>query len=214
MKQTTAAIHVPGKLREGAIAPPIHLSTTFEHGPANESLHGFEYIRASNPNVDDLQIRLAAIEGAQHCVSFSSGMAAGVAVLQSLPPGSHVVFHQALYFDFKTLASNLLPKWGIKASSIDLTDDDALQQVSSQNPSLIWFETPANPTMDVLDISKICAWAKPLGAKVLVDSTFAPPIIQQPLKLGADYVLHSLTKYMGGHSDVQGGAILFDTPEG
>ncbi len=209
MHDETKAIHIPRRRFNGAIAPPIQLSTTYEHGPAGERLHGFEYIRDDNPNVNDLESRLAAIEAADGAVAFGSGMAAGAALLSRLSPGSRVVFHQNLYFDFRKLADSILPNWGIECSSVDLGDATVRAREFAKGVDLVWFETPSNPLIDVLDIETICREAKAGHAKVLVDGTFATPVVQRPLELGANYVLHSLTKYMGGHSDVQGGAIAF-----
>ena len=209
MHDETKAIHIPTRRTNGSIAPPIELSTTFEHGPAGEHLHGFEYIRDNNPNVSDLEARLAAIEGADGAVAFGSGMAAGAAILLRLAPGSRVLFHKDLYFDFRKLAEKILPNWGLHCESIDLADTAARSQAFGDGVDLVWFETPSNPSIDVLDIQAICREAKASNAEVLVDGTFATPVVQRPLQLGADYVLHSLTKYMGGHSDVQGGAIAY-----
>jgi len=209
MHDETKAIHIPSRRLQGAVAAPIQLSTTFEHGPAGEHLHGFEYVRDGNPNVDDLQTRLAAIEGSDGAVVFGSGMAAGAAVLSRLAPGSHVVFHKDLYFDFRSLAKNVLPNWGLHCESVDLSDVAARTRAFAKGVDLVWFETPSNPLIDVLDIKSISNEAKKAGGIVLVDGTFATPVVQRPLDLGATYVLHSLTKYMGGHSDVQGGAIVF-----
>jgi len=209
MHDETKAIHIPNRRLQGSVAPPIQLSTTYEHGPDGELIHGFEYVRGSNPNVDDLQIRLAAIEGADGAVAFASGMAAGTAVLSLLPPGSRVLFHEDLYFDFRVLAEKVLPNWGVHFESIDLSDASARSRAFVDGVDLVWFETPSNPLIDILDIEAICAEAKQHGADVLVDGTFATPVVQRPLALGATYVLHSLTKYMGGHSDVQGGAIAY-----
>lgn len=209
MHDETKAIHVPTRRLHGSIAPPIELSTTFEHGPAGERLHGFEYIRDDNPNVSDLETRLAAIEGADGAVAFGSGMAAGAAVLSRLAPGSRILFHKDLYFDFRRLAQKILPNWGLTCESVDLTDAAARSQAWQQRTDLVWFETPSNPSIDVLDIKAICDEAQAQGAEVLVDGTFATPVVQRPLDLGATYVLHSMTKYMGGHSDVQGGCIAY-----
>lgn len=209
MHDETKAIHIPTRRLNGSIAPPIELSTTFEHGPAGEHLHGFEYIRDKNPNVSDLETRLAAIEGADGAVAFGSGMAAGAALLSRLTPGARVVFHKDLYFDFRKLAERILPNWGLECQSIDLADATARSEAFTKGVDLVWFETPSNPSMDVLDIETICGEAKASGAEVLVDGTFATPVVQRPLALGANFVLHSLTKYMGGHSDVQGGAIAY-----
>lgn len=209
MQDETKAIHLGARRTQGSIAPAIQLSTTFEHGPAGEHLHGFEYIRDGNPNVDDLEVRLAGLEDADGAVAFGSGMGAGVAVLSRLNPGARVLFHKDLYFDFRALAQKVLPKWGLQCVSVDLSDVAERKRAYENGVDLIWFETPSNPLIDVLDIKTISEEARTRGAAVLVDGTFATPVVQKPLALGATYVLHSLTKYMGGHSDVQGGAIAY-----
>lgn len=209
MRDETKAIHLGARRTDGSIAPAIQLSTTFEHGPAGEHLHGFEYIRDGNPNVDDLEARLAGLENADGAVAFGSGMSAGVAVLSRLKPGSRILFHKNLYFDVRALAQKILPNWGLQCVSVDLSDLAQRQRAYADGVDLVWFETPSNPLIDVLDIQMISDEARALGAAVLVDGTFATPVVQKPLAHGATYVLHSLTKYMGGHSDVQGGAIAF-----
>jgi len=207
MNPETIAIHAPRR-RDGAVAPSISLSTTFEHGPANEMLHDHAYIRASNPNVCDLESRLAAVEGGAGAVAYASGMAAGAGLLSTLKPGSRVVFHNNLYYDFKRLSAEILPDWGVEGVFVDMRHEAALAAALSEETALLFFETPSNPGLDVIDIECMTSLAKAVGAKTLVDNTFATPAIQKPLDHGADYVMHSLTKYMGGHSDVQGGAII------
>ena len=209
MKDETKAIHIGVRRANGGVVPAIQLSTTFEHGPAGEHLHGFEYIRDGNPNVDDLETRLAALENADGAVAFGSGMGAGVAVLSTLNPGARILFHKDLYFDVRALAEKVLPNWGLRCVSVDLTNEQARQEAYRDGVDLIWFESPSNPLIDILDIRTISNEASKHGADVLVDGTFATPVIQKPIDLGATYVLHSLTKYMGGHSDVQGGAIAY-----
>ncbi|MEZ5915753.1 MAG: aminotransferase class I/II-fold pyridoxal phosphate-dependent enzyme [Parvularculaceae bacterium] len=214
MKPETLAIHVPQKRRDGAIAPPIHLSTTFEHGPASERLFEYEYIRSANPNVNDLESRRARLERGCGAGVISSGMAAGAALFNTLQPGSELLFHKDVYFDFKNLAQTLLPNSGLRARFIDLRDEDAVDRALSGKTALVCFETPSNPRLEIIDIKAISDKAHRVGAKILVDSTFATPALQNPLALGADYALHSLTKYVGGHSDVQGGAIVVaDQPD-
>ena len=194
---------------QGSVAPPIQLSTTFEHGPAGERLHGYEYVREGNPNVDDLQSRLAAIDNADGAIAFGSGMAAAAAVLSRLAPGARVIFHKDLYFDIRKLSNRYLPNWGLRCDSVDLTDSQARKNALSDKADLVWFETPSNPQLDVINIEAVCQEAREIGADVLVDGTFATPALQKPLEHGASFVLHSLTKYIGGHSDVQGGAIAY-----
>jgi cystathionine gamma-synthase len=212
VKPETTAIHVPARIYDGAIAPPIHLTTTFEHGPANELIHGFQYVRHANPNVNDLETRLTALEGGIGAVAYASGMAAGIALLNTLPRGATVVFHNTIYFDFLTFGRSRLSDWGISARIIDCRDAAALRKALTESEgngaALVWLESPTNPTLDLIDIEAVSKIAAEHGAKTLVDSTFATPVLQRPFDLDADYVLHSTTKYMGGHSDVQGGALI------
>jgi len=208
VKPETTAIHVPARVYDGAIAPPIHLTTTFEHGPANELIHGFQYVRHANPNVNDLETRLAALEGGIGAVAYASGMAAGIALLNTLPRGATVVFHDTIYFDFRTFGRSQMSDWGLGAKIIDCRNDAALREALEAGAALVWLESPTNPTLDLIDIEAVSKMAAEHGAKTLVDSTFATPVLQRPFDLGADYVLHSTTKYMGGHSDVQGGALI------
>ncbi len=135
-------------------------------------------------------------------------MAAGIAVLNTLPPGSTVIFHQSVYFDFLTFGRTRAKDWGLDVRVVDCRDETALDTALAGGASLVWLESPANPTMDLIDIKGVSEKAGAAGARTLVDGTFATPALQQPLALGADYVLHSLTKYIGGHSDVQGGAVV------
>lgn len=208
MKPETAAIHVPDRRYDGAVAPPIHLTTTFEHGAAaNELTHGYLYVRHGAPNISDLEARIAALEGGAACVAFASGMAAAAAVLGTLRPGERAVLHRDLYFDVKTLAREELPLKNIKVDFADLADPQTVADALSSPASLVWIETPTNPMLDIIDIAAVAKAALRAGAKLMVDTTFASPALQNPLALGADYVMHSATKYMGGHSDVQGGAI-------
>jgi cystathionine gamma-synthase len=192
----------------GALAPPIHLSTTFEHGPAAEAIHSFLYIREKNPTQLRLEGAMARLEGGIAALVFASGMAAGAAALQALPAGSHVVFSDDLYIDVRNLIRDFLPAWGIEHSVVDMQDLQALKAALRPNTKLVWGETPSNPLMKVLDIMAIAALAHQAGARLLIDSTFATPVLQRPLGLGADVVLHSTTKYCGGHSDVQGGCLV------
>jgi cystathionine gamma-synthase len=192
----------------GALAPPIHLSTTFEHGPQAERLHGYLYIREANPTQTRLEEALAVVEGGEAALVFASGLAAGAAYLQALPAGSHVIFPDDVYYDFRTIAREMLPRWGMGASIVATTDPAEVRAALRPQTRLVWIETPSNPMLKVTDIGAIAALAHAAGAQLLVDGTFATPILQRPLDLGADVVLHSTTKYLGGHSDVQGGALV------
>jgi cystathionine gamma-synthase len=197
----------------GALSPPLHLSTTFEHGPASEAIHQFRYAREKNPTQLRLEAALRDLEGGLAAVVFSSGMAAAAAMVQTLEPGSHVIFSDDLYIDIRNLAGDFLPGWGIDSSIENLQDFDALRRAIRPSTKLIWIETPSNPLLKILDIQSISHIARQAGALLLVDNTFATPILQRPLSLGADVVLHSTTKYCGGHSDVQGGCLVVKSQE-
>src|SRR6266699_3291510 len=197
----------------GALSPPLHLSTTFEHGPASEAIHGFRYAREKNPTQLRLEAALRDLEGGLAAVVFSSGMAAAAAVLQTLKSGSHVIFSDDIYIDVRNLARDFLPVWGIDSSIENLQDLDGLSRALRPSTKLIWIETPSNPLLKILDIQSLSLIARQAGALLLVDNTFATPILQRPLSLGADVVLHSTTKYCGGHSDVQGGCLIVKSQE-
>jgi cystathionine gamma-synthase len=207
----TLAVHAGGAPdpQTGAIAPPIHLSTTFVHGPEAERVHGFMYIRESNPTQERLESALAAIEGGEAALAFASGMAAGTACVQSLPQRAHVLIADDGYYDFRTVGTEFLPGWGGEASLVDMTSLDAVRRALRPNTRLLVVESPSNPLMKVADLAALAEIAHGAGAALMVDGTFATPALQRPLELGADVVQHSTTKYLGGHSDVQGGALVF-----
>ncbi len=211
MRFETRAVHAAAEpdSETGALAPPLHLSTTFEHGPAGERRAGHLYIRESNPTQSRLEEALAILDGGEAALVFSSGVAAGAAYLQSLDPGSHVLFHRDIYYAFKTMALEFLPRWGLESSFVDMTDLPAMRAAIRPATRLLWAETPTNPLLQILDLRAIVAEAARAKSRVLVDGTFATPALQRPLELGADVVLHSTTKYLGGHGDVQGGALVF-----
>jgi cystathionine gamma-synthase len=197
----------------GAVAPPIHLSTTFDHGPASEGPHGYHYIREANPTQARLERALAALDGGDSALVFASGMAASAAFLQALPPGSHVVFPDDIYLGNRILARDHFPRWGLTSSTVTMSDLDAVRKALTPATRLLWAESPSNPLMKVADLTGLAELAHAAGAQLLVDGTFATPVLQQPLALGADAVLHSTTKYLGGHSDVQGGALVLKRGE-
>ncbi|HKO22872.1 MAG TPA: aminotransferase class I/II-fold pyridoxal phosphate-dependent enzyme, partial [Candidatus Eisenbacteria bacterium] len=201
MRFETRTVHAGGEPdpATGAIAPPLHLSTTFEHGPAGEPhAAGHIYVRESNPTQSRLEEALAAVEGGEVALAFGSGVGAGAACLQALEPGAHILFHRDLYYAFRTMALEYVPRWGMEASFVDMTDLDALEHALRPNTQLVWTESPTNPMMQILDLRAIAALSKGAGALLLVDGTFASPALQRPLELGADVVLHSTTKYLGG----------------
>ncbi|KAF1701424.1 trans-sulfuration enzyme family protein [Pseudoxanthomonas suwonensis] len=193
----------------GALSPPLQLATTFEHTPDGQLPQGFLYQRYDNPTQQETEQVLAALEGAKRALLFPTGMAAGATALQALPPGSHVLLCDDSYFTFRVLAAQQFPRWGLECTIVDFTDLDAVRAALRPNTALLWAESPSNPLLKVSDIAALADIAHEAGARLLVDSTFAPAVIQQPLALGADIVLHSATKYLGGHGDVMGGVLAF-----
>lgn len=192
----------------GAIAPPLYLSTTFEHGPEGENLHGFTYVRHGNPNQMKLEIALADIEGGESCLVYASGLAAAASFLQGLPEGGHVVLQRDVYYGVRQIAHRYLRRWGLSFTEVDARDLEAVAAAMVPETCLLWVESPTNPLLHVVDLSALADLAHDHGAELLVDGTFASPALQRPLSLGADVVMHSTTKYLGGHSDVQGGALI------
>ena len=211
MRIETLAIHAGGEAdREtGAATPPIHLSTTFKHGPAGERVAGYEYQREGNPTNDRLCAAIAALEGGAAALSFASGMAAISTLLESLPPGARIAIPDDCYTGLRLLAAEFLPERGMQVVTVDMADLAAVRSACAAGIDLLWAETPSNPRMKVSDIAALARLAHDHGALLVCDNTFASPVLQQPLALGADIVMHSTTKYFGGHSDVLGGALAF-----
>ena len=211
MKFETRVVHAGHCIdpATGAVAPPIVLSTTFARDAESVPLGGHTYIRESNPNQDQLEAALAPLEGGEAALVFASGMAAGVALLQTLPPGSHVVFPNDAYYGFRVAAEEILPNWGIRSDFVGMEDLGALAAALRPETRVVWLESPSNPLLKVVDLAAAADLGRRAGALTVVDNTFATPVLQRPLELGADVVLHSTTKYLGGHSDVQGGALIF-----
>lgn len=209
MKTETIAIHAGNHTDEstGAVVQPIVLSTTFERNVDGSFRDGYVYSRASNPNRTSLEKVLALLEAGTDAAAFSSGNAAGMAVFQSLTPGTHIIAPDDMYHGLRNQLKNLFA--GIlEFDFIDLNDAEVLNAHIKPNTGLIWIETPSNPLLKITDIKKVVAVAKQHNIKVACDNTFATPICQQPLTLGADLVMHSTTKYFGGHSDLMGGALI------
>jgi cystathionine gamma-synthase len=209
MKIETIAIHAANHVdaTTGAVIQPIVLSTTFERGADGGYPGGYIYSRASNPNRSLLENVLAKLEGGADAAAFSSGNAAGMAVFQSLPPGTHIIAPDDMYHGLRNQLKNLFA--GIlEFDFVDVNDSDVLSSHLKANTGLIWVETPSNPLLKITDIKKVVAIGKQHNIKVAVDNTFATPVCQQPLTLGADIVMHSTTKYFGGHSDLMGGALI------
>ena len=209
MKIETIAIHAGNHADEKtkAVIQPITMSTTFTREADGSFPAGYIYSRSSNPNRTSLETVLAKLENGVDAAAFSSGNAAGMSVFQSLKPGSHIICPDDMYHGLRNQIKNLFA--GIlEFDFIDVNDENVLQKHLRSNTALMWLETPSNPLLKITDIKKIVAIAKQHHIKVAVDNTFATPICQQPLVLGADLVMHSATKYFGGHSDLMGGALI------
>jgi cystathionine gamma-synthase len=211
MRFETKAIHAGAEVDKatGAVSPPLYLSTTFERDVQGETPRGFSYVRDSNPTQQRLEEALAAIDSAEAALAFASGMAAASALLQSLPAESHVLFPDDSYYAIRSIAGEYFPRWGASSDFIAMEDLDGVRSAIRENTRAIWCETPSNPLMKVVDIAALGEIAHSRGALLVVDGTFATPALQRPIEHGADVVLHSTTKYLGGHSDVQGGSLAF-----
>lgn len=194
----------------GAVIPPVHFSTTFAQDGIGGLRGGYEYGRSGNPTRTALQTQLAALEGGAHGFSFASGLAAEDALLRAaLKPGDEVLLGNDVYGGTHRLISRILGPWGIGLRTVDMSDLDAVRAaVADRAPTVLWVETPSNPLLRITDIAGLAEIGRAAGALVVVDNTFATPALQQPLSLGADVVVHSTTKYLGGHSDVVGGALV------
>jgi cystathionine gamma-lyase len=209
----TIAIHAgqPSDPLTGAVIPPIYQTTTF----AQDELGGSPawcYTRTGNPTRSALEAALAAVEGGRFGLAFASGLAAANAVLQTLSAGDHVVASQDLYGGCWRLFTRIYTRFGLRFSFIDATNPRNVEQAIRPETRLLWLETPSNPLLTIIDLGACSAVARRYGVTVLVDNTFATPVFQRPLELGADLVLHSTTKYVGGHCDVLGGALIGNDP--
>lgn len=206
----TSAVHAGAEIEPttGAVMPPIFLSSTFAQEEPGQLKRGFDYSRAGNPSREGLEKALAELEGARYAHAFASGLAAEQAIVQYLEPGARVIVSDDVYGGTGRLFRRLYTKYGFDFQFIDMTRDDEIQRALTANTRLVWIETPTNPMMKVVDIRKLTKAAKSVGAISVVDNTFASPINQSPLELGADVALHSATKYLGGHSDIIGGCVM------
>ncbi|MBY0440754.1 MAG: cystathionine gamma-synthase [Mycobacteriaceae bacterium] len=215
----TRAIHtgyIPD-LATGAVNPPIYASSTFAQDGVGGLRGGFEYARTANPTRAALEAALAVVEGGSFCRAFGSGMAASDCALRALlGPGDHVVIPNDAYGGTFRLIDKVFTRWNIRYTPVALADLDAVRAAITPQTRLVWLETPTNPLLSIADIAEIAQLVQQYAeknTKVLVDNTFASPALQQPLSLGADVVLHSTTKYIGGHSDVVGGALVTNDEE-
>ena len=211
MRKETLAIHSTHLLDENAasIAPPVFLTTTYERSADGSYPKGHMYSRNSNPNRDVLEKGLAQLEGGEIAFVFGSGLAAVSAVFQCLKSGDHVLMPAVGYYASYKLAEEIMGPWGLLVSQVDMTDLAAIEASIRPETKLIWVETPANPLLTLSDIEAISSLAHARNILVGVDNTLTSPILQNPIQLGADIVMHATTKYIGGHSDVLGGAVVF-----
>jgi cystathionine gamma-lyase len=207
----TLAIHAgqPNDAATGAVTVPIYQTSTFEQ--VEPGVHrGFGYARTEHPTRRALEECLAALEGARYGLAFASGMAAIHNVLSLLRQGDHVVSTQDLYGGAWRIFTKYFAKFGIEFTFIDSSDPSAIERALTPETRLLWLETPSNPLLKVTDIAACSAIARRAGVRTVVDNTFATPVLQQPIALGADIVVHSTTKYINGHSDTLGGAVITD----
>ena len=209
MKIETIAIHAGNKVDKGnkSVIQPISLSTTFERGADGDYPGGFIYTRADNPNRSSLEQVLFQLEGGADACAFASGNAAGGAVFQALEPGSHIIAPADMYHGLRNQINEVYK--GIhEVSFVDMTDQEAVKGAIKSTTKLLWLETPSNPLLKICDVRALVAIAREYDITVACDNTFATPLFQRPLELGCDIVMHSTTKYLGGHSDVLGGALI------
>ncbi len=196
-------------LNAGAVATPIYLSTTFERETDGTFAHGHIYSRASNPNRDQLEKVYASLENGTIGIAFASGQGATATIFQCLKPNDHVLLPDDSYHGTPALLEEILSIWGLTYSKVDMTDLAATHKAIKPNTRLIWIETPSNPLLKIVDIEAICNLARANNAISVCDNTWATPVLIRPLDLGADVVMHSTTKYFGGHSDLLSGALIF-----
>lgn len=216
MKLETLAVHAGREIEAGtgAVTPSITLATTFERAADGTFPEGQPiYTRLGNPNRDSLEMALAALEGGSTALAFGSGQAAAAAMLQSLATGDHVILSDDLYHGVRHLVKEILSRWGLLFEFVDMTDPENVAKAIRPQTKLVWLETPSNPSLKIADITRIAALAHEAGAWCAVDNTWATPIWQRPLELGADVVMHSTTKYFGGHSDILGGCLILNDAE-
>ncbi len=213
MKKHIETIAIHGSMKEHSrendtIVPGIEVSTIYEHRKGGHKEGDQKYIRLSNPNRSQLERVLTDLENGTDCAAFSSGMAAISSVFQSLESGSHVLVPNDVYFGTRKLMWEFADKWNMKVDFIDMTDLDVVRSSLKENTKLVWLETPSNPRLLITDVVEVSKMAKQKGAVVAVDNTWPTPYNMRPLELGADLSVHSTTKYLGGHSDILGGAVI------
>jgi cystathionine gamma-synthase len=210
MRIETLAVHAGTAVdpTTGAVTAPIHLSSTFERSKDGSFRKGLIYGRTSNPNREALETALTQLEGGTTAIAYGSGSSATLAVFQALAPGDHVLAPDDIYYGTLRQLREILGGWGLQTDVVDMTDLAAVKRALRPNTKVVWVETPSNPLVRVVDIAALVELAHSVGARCVVDNTWATPVLQHPLALGADVVMHSTTKYLGGHSDLVGGALV------
>ena len=209
MKIETLAVHAGHTVdpATGAVSLPIHLSTTFERDAEGTYSRGFMYTRNNNPNRQGLEQGISALEGGAAAAAFASGMGASMSIFQALAPGDHVLAHVDAYYGTSRLLRELFQRWGLDVSFVDMSDLPAAEKALRPKTKLAWMETPSNPLLRIVDLAAVAKIVHAAGAICVCDNTWAPTL-QSPFDLGADLVLHSTTKYFGGHCDVLGGIVV------
>src|SRR5215813_814381 len=211
MKIETIAVHAGCKPERGTrdVTPAIHQSTTFHKAEDGSLPGGYLYGRANNPNRQALEEALASLEEGAGALAFSSGSSATLALFHALAPGDHVIAGDDVYYGTAILLNTHLREWGLKTTFVDMRDLSAIDRAVTPATRVIWAETPSNPLLHVTDLRAVAAIAQKTGALLACDNTWATPLLQRPLELGAHVVMHSVTKYLSGHSDVLGGTLVF-----
>ncbi|MBZ5521282.1 MAG: aminotransferase class I/II-fold pyridoxal phosphate-dependent enzyme [Acidobacteriia bacterium] len=211
MKIETRAVHAGRKIESGSrdVSSAIHMTTTFERAEDGSFPGGYIYSRESNPNRAALEAALASLEEGAAALAFSSGSAATMSVLQALAPGDHVIAGEDVFYGSAILMKEILGPWGLKMTQVDMRDPAAVERALTPSTRIIWIETPSNPLINITDIRAITALARKAGVMTVCDNTWPTPLLQQPLLLGVDVSMHSVTKYLSGHSDVLNGALIF-----
>jgi cystathionine gamma-synthase len=210
MKIETLAVHAGRSVEPvtGAVSPPIHMSVTYERDADGRYSRGFSYSREGNPTRRALESCLAALEGGKEALAFSSGLAVLTAIVQGLEPGDHILAPEDVYYGLRQVTGEVFGKRGLEVSYVDMTDLAAVKAALRGNTRLVWVETPSNPLLKITDLAAVFALARKAGAIMACDGTFTSPVFQRPLELGIDMVMHSTTKYIGGHGDAVGGVLV------
>jgi cystathionine gamma-synthase len=202
------ATHQPDSVT-GSVVPPLYLSTTYARNEANELPADFLYTRPNNPTREALERALAMLEGGATGIAFGSGQAATMTLFQALSPGDHVLLSTDAYYGTPALLEQVFHPWGLTYTRVDMSDLDAVKASIHENTRVVWCETPSNPLLQITDLLLVSQMAHEAGAICVCDNTWATPVLQRPLDLNCDVVMHSTTKYLSGHSDVLGGALIF-----